>query len=128
MTFILDSTQIGRVTKVIFHSLIHKDCDRVYCILGKFKVSIARVWYNGKTKRDGEQDICGAHASTMSHRAASYGTLLQLEEGDELYAKGHSGPSGSLYAGSSIRHSSFEAYLLYKATPWTHKLLADIYT
>ena len=62
-----------------------------------------------------ETNVCGAHASTMPHGAASCGTLLQMEEGDELYAKG--GSSGSLYAGSSIRHSSFEAYLLYKATP-----------
>ena len=71
---------------------------------------------NGTDGR-GETNVCGAHASTMPHGAASCGTLLQMEEGDELYAKGHGGPSGSLYAGSPIRHSSFEAYLLYKATP-----------
>ena len=70
-----------------------------------------------RTDRSGDTNVCGAHASTTPHGAASCETLLQMEEGDELYAKGHHGPSGSLFAGSSIRHSSFEAYLLYKVNP-----------
>ena len=49
------------------------------------------------TDGSGETNVCGAHASTMPHGAASWGTLLQMAEGDELYAKGHGGPSGSLY-------------------------------
>ena len=70
-----------------------------------------------RTDGSGEINACGAHATTTPHGAASCGTLLQLEEGDELYAKGRGGASASLYAGSPVKHSSLEAYLLYKATP-----------
>ena len=69
-----------------------------------------------KIDGSGEVNACGAHAITTPYGTASCGTLLQLEEGDELYAKGHGG-SGPLFAGSQIKHSSLEAYLLYKATP-----------
>ena len=68
-----------------------------------------------RTDGSGETNVCGAHASTMPHGAASCGTLLQMEEGDELYAKGHG--TGSLYADSPIKHSLIEAYLLYRANP-----------
>ena len=62
-----------------------------------------------------EKYVCPAHANSKNHRAASCGTLLQLEEGDELYAKGYG--SGSLHSPADFGHSSLEAHLLYKASP-----------
>ena len=64
-----------------------------------------------------EKYVCPAHANSNNHRAASCGTLLQLEEGDELYAKGNGPSSGALHTPPYVKHSSMEAYLLYKASP-----------
>ena len=60
-----------------------------------------------KSNGNGKINECSAHADTNGYRAASCGTLLQLEEGDELYAEGH----GSGYLQGT---SSMEAYLLYR--------------
>ena len=69
-----------------------------------------------KANENEEKHVCSAHANGNNSRAASCGTLLQLEEGDELYAKGHT--AGFLFAPSSGHlFCSMEAYLLYKATP-----------
>ena len=65
----------------------------------------------------GEENACTAHADADTHRTASCGTLLQLEEGDELYARGYGPSSGALYTPPFVKHSSIEAYLLYKASP-----------
>ena len=64
-----------------------------------------------------EKTACAAHSDADSYRAASCGTLLQLEEGDELYARGYGPSSGALHTPSYVKHSSVEAYLLYKASP-----------
>ena len=79
-----------------------------------------------RTGRSGEMNACGAHATITPRGAGSCGTLLQLEEGDELYAKGHGGASASLCAGSAVRHSSLEAYLLQKATPSRHQTMVKL--
>ena len=104
-------------------------------ISGKFKVSVAgvykvamsvfgantgeakmNIWIN-KSDGSGEKRVCAAHGISSNYGAASCGTLLQLEEGDELYAKGHPSGSGSLHSPPDFAHSSLEAYLLYKASP-----------
>ena len=66
-----------------------------------------------RTNGSGEQLVCAAHATSLSHGAASCGTLLQLEVEDELYVRGHGHQRGALY-GHAIPSSFFEAYLLYK--------------
>ena len=70
-----------------------------------------------KKRGSGNQNACAAHADADNHRAASCGTLLQLEEGDELFARGHGPSSGALHAPPLVKHSSKDAYLLYKASP-----------
>ena len=101
----------------------------MFCFLGKFTVTVPGIYKVGlyvfaavsgqgqgklnlilkKPNESGETKQCAAHANTDSYRAASCGTLLQLEEGDVLYAKGHG--SGYLQATSSM-----EAYLLYSVS------------
>ena len=69
-----------------------------------------------KADENEEKHVCAAHSNANSFRAASCGTLLQLEEGDELYAKGHQ--TGVVHApsGGGV-YNSVEAHLLYKANP-----------
>ena len=108
-------------------------CNKIFCLIGKFTVSIAGVYKVGlyvfaADCSEGKLDLivkkgrwektqCAAHSDADSYRAASCGTLLQLEEGDELYAKGNGPSSGALHTPPYVKHSSMEAYLLYKASP-----------
>ena len=59
-----------------------------------------------------ETGICAAHVAAYVHGAASCGTLVELNAGDELYCKGQG--VGTMWA-LPTPFVHFQAFLLYKA-------------